>query len=195
ARAAHRTVESRSPGDRCAVGFDARFGDDRSRHLLPDHEADPEKVRGGCEPASVPRQRRNLDRDRGPRARILHHGGARPQHARHLREALQSRRHAGGFPTPAAPHSQATTTVQTGLEETDSDATGSQRRPIRRRHVMTRAVIYARYSSDLQRDASIEDQVRVCKARIKQEAWQLVATYADRAVSGASHLRPGYQKL
>ena len=34
---------------------------------------------------------------------------------------------------------------------------------------MTRAVIYARYSSDNQRDASIEDQVRQCRARIEQE--------------------------
>ena len=58
-----------------------------------------------------------------------------------------------------------------------------------------RAVIYARYSSELQRDASIEDQVRVCKAYIKHEGWQLVATYTDRALSGTSHLRPGYQKL
>ena len=58
-----------------------------------------------------------------------------------------------------------------------------------------RAVIYARYSSDLQRDASIEDQIRVCKQLIKREGWRLVATYTDRALSGASHLRPGYQKL
>ena len=29
-----------------------------------------------------------------------------------------------------------------------------------------RAVIYARYSTDLQREASIEDQVRLCKERI-----------------------------
>src|SRR5262249_48900091 len=58
-----------------------------------------------------------------------------------------------------------------------------------------RAVIYARYSTDLQREASIEDQVRVCKVRIKHEGWHLVATYTDRAVSGASHLRPDYQQL
>ena len=31
--------------------------------------------------------------------------------------------------------------------------------------------IYARYSSDLQRDASIEDQVRLCQARIEHEGW------------------------
>jgi len=32
-----------------------------------------------------------------------------------------------------------------------------------------RAVIYARYSSENQREASIEDQVRLCKARIDPE--------------------------
>ncbi|HWI25854.1 MAG TPA: recombinase family protein [Stellaceae bacterium] len=58
-----------------------------------------------------------------------------------------------------------------------------------------RAAIYARYSSDLQRDASIEDQVRICRTRIEAEGWQLAATYTDHAVSGTSRLRPGYQKL
>jgi DNA invertase Pin-like site-specific DNA recombinase len=60
---------------------------------------------------------------------------------------------------------------------------------------MKRAVIYARYSSDLQRDASIEDQIRNCTAFIGQQGWRLVATYTDRAVSGASFLRPGYQQV
>jgi DNA invertase Pin-like site-specific DNA recombinase len=58
-----------------------------------------------------------------------------------------------------------------------------------------RAVIYARYSSENQRDASIEDQVRLCRERIEREGWRLVSTYTDRAMSGASALRPGYQKL
>src|SRR6266446_2325046 len=58
-----------------------------------------------------------------------------------------------------------------------------------------RAVIYARYSTDLQREASIDDQLRVCRQRIKREGWELVATYSDAASSGASRLRPGYQKL
>jgi site-specific DNA recombinase len=58
-----------------------------------------------------------------------------------------------------------------------------------------RAAIYARYSSENQREASIEDQVRTCKARIKAEGWMVVETYNDHARSGASHLRPGYQKL
>ncbi len=58
-----------------------------------------------------------------------------------------------------------------------------------------RAAIYARYSSDNQREASIEDQVRLCRARIEREGWTVVATYSDHAVSGASRFRPGYQKL
>src|SRR5579863_4409148 len=58
-----------------------------------------------------------------------------------------------------------------------------------------RAAIYARYSTDLQREASIEDQVRVCRQRIDHEGWQFAATYSDAASSGASRLRPGYQKL
>jgi hypothetical protein len=57
------------------------------------------------------------------------------------------------------------------------------------------AAIYARYSTDLQRDASIEDQIRLCRARIDQEGWTLVASYTDHAVSGSIRLRPGYQKL
>src|SRR6202047_2058403 len=58
-----------------------------------------------------------------------------------------------------------------------------------------RAVIYARYSSDLQRDASIEDQVRLCKARIHAEKWTEVGIYTDHAMSGSIRMRPGYQKL
>jgi site-specific DNA recombinase len=57
------------------------------------------------------------------------------------------------------------------------------------------AAIYARYSTDLQRAASIEDQIRSCKARIDQEGWTLAASYTDHAVSGSIRLRPGYQKL
>lgn len=60
---------------------------------------------------------------------------------------------------------------------------------------MTQAAIYARYSSDRQSDASIEDQVRLCEERAKREGYAIVETYADRAVSGASILRPGLQAL
>ncbi|WP_285675023.1 recombinase family protein, partial [Paralimibaculum aggregatum] len=60
---------------------------------------------------------------------------------------------------------------------------------------MTIAAIYARYSSELQRAASIEDQVRVCRQRIEAEGWAAGPVYTDHAASGASHLRPGYQAL
>jgi site-specific DNA recombinase len=58
-----------------------------------------------------------------------------------------------------------------------------------------RAVIYARYSSDQQREASIEDQVRLCKDRIDKEGWTLVQVFRDSAMSGATTLRPGYQAM
>jgi DNA invertase Pin-like site-specific DNA recombinase len=45
-----------------------------------------------------------------------------------------------------------------------------------------------------ERDESIEDQVRLCRARIDREGWEHVTNYTDRATSGASSLRAGYQK-
>ncbi len=60
---------------------------------------------------------------------------------------------------------------------------------------MTRAVIYARYSSDNQRDASIEDQVRQCTKELANLNARCVNTYTDHAISGSTHLRPGYQRL
>ena len=58
-----------------------------------------------------------------------------------------------------------------------------------------RAALYARYSSDNQRDASIEDQLRICRARAEKEGWTVVDSYTDRAISGSSLLRPGVQEL
>ena len=58
-----------------------------------------------------------------------------------------------------------------------------------------RAAIYARYSSDLQSAASIDDQVRLCRKRADTEGWHILEAYADQAMSGASTLRPGYQKM
>jgi site-specific DNA recombinase len=58
-----------------------------------------------------------------------------------------------------------------------------------------RAAIYARFSSDNQSDASIDDQVRVCRARADREGWRVVAVYADYAISGASAHRPQFQAL
>ena len=58
-----------------------------------------------------------------------------------------------------------------------------------------RAVIYARYSSDNQREASIEDQLRLCKERLTREGWELGQVYRDAALSGASRFRPDFQRL
>ena len=60
---------------------------------------------------------------------------------------------------------------------------------------MTRVAIYARYSSDLQTDASIEDQIRICKQRAEREGWKVVEAYTDHGISGASLMRPGVQML
>ena len=58
-----------------------------------------------------------------------------------------------------------------------------------------RAVIYARYSSDNQREASIEDQVRLCEELIVRSGWAASGVYSDAALSGANLLRPGIQSL
>src|SRR6266446_6537453 len=58
-----------------------------------------------------------------------------------------------------------------------------------------RATIYARYSSENQRDASIEDQIEVCRRFVERQGWTLVRGYEDRSISGASRFRPGYQEL
>ena len=57
-------------------------------------------------------------------------------------------------------------------------------------------VIYSRYSSDLQSDASIEDQIRICRERADKEGWTIKDCYSDHAISGASMLlRPAVQQL
>ena len=58
-----------------------------------------------------------------------------------------------------------------------------------------KAALYARYSSDSQRDASIEDQLRLCRSYAERQGWRIVDSYSDRAISGSSLLRPGVQDL
>ncbi|WP_085558422.1 recombinase family protein [Azospirillum agricola] len=61
---------------------------------------------------------------------------------------------------------------------------------------MTRVALYARYSSDNQSAASIEDQFRICREHVGREGWTVAACYHDAAISGASMvLRPGIQAL
>ena len=58
-----------------------------------------------------------------------------------------------------------------------------------------RVAIYARYSSDMQREASIEDQVEICRRYADTHGWRIVDVFSDRAISGANSNRPGYMAM
>ena len=58
-----------------------------------------------------------------------------------------------------------------------------------------KVAIYARYSSDNQRDASIADQLRVCREFAARQEWTVVEQFTDHAISGATLLRSGFQTL
>ena len=62
-------------------------------------------------------------------------------------------------------------------------------------HQTVRAGVYARYSSDNQSDASIDDQVEVCRRYAEVRGWEIVKVYPDRALSGASRFRPAFQQM
>jgi len=57
------------------------------------------------------------------------------------------------------------------------------------------AVIYARYSSHAQREESIEGQLRECQAYARRENISIVGEYIDRAVSGRTDEREGFQRM
>ncbi len=58
-----------------------------------------------------------------------------------------------------------------------------------------KAVIYARYSSDNQREESIEGQLRECKEYAEYNDITVVGTYIDRAMSAKTDNRPNFQKM
>jgi DNA invertase Pin-like site-specific DNA recombinase len=58
-----------------------------------------------------------------------------------------------------------------------------------------KVAIYARYSSENQRDASIADQFRVCREFAQRQGWHVAAEFSDHAVSGATIMRPGFQAM
>ena len=59
---------------------------------------------------------------------------------------------------------------------------------------MTVAAIYARFSSDNQRDESIEIQVERCTEVIDRERWQLGEVYTDFAMTGTNDERPAFRR-
>ncbi|MGQ3488081.1 recombinase family protein [Roseovarius pacificus] len=58
-----------------------------------------------------------------------------------------------------------------------------------------RIAIYARFSSTMQSEASIEDQTRLCLEQAERLGGSVVGTFSDMALSGASMHRPGLESL
>ncbi len=58
-----------------------------------------------------------------------------------------------------------------------------------------KAVIYARYSSDNQREESIEGQIRECTAYADYNDLEIIGTYIDRAYSARTDNRPEFQRM
>ena len=58
-----------------------------------------------------------------------------------------------------------------------------------------KGVIYARYSSDHQREESIEGQIRECTAFAEKNGITLLHNYIDRAYSAKTDNRPAFQEM
>ena len=58
-----------------------------------------------------------------------------------------------------------------------------------------KAVIYARYSSDNQREESIDGQLRECKKFAEYNGITIIGEYIDRAFSAKTDNRPEFQRM
>ena len=58
-----------------------------------------------------------------------------------------------------------------------------------------KAVIYTRYSSDNQREESIEGQIRECTAFAEKNGITILKHYIDRAYSAKTDNRPEFQRM
>lgn len=58
-----------------------------------------------------------------------------------------------------------------------------------------KAVIYARYSSDNQTEASIEGQLRECMEFAEHTGIDVIGNYIDRALSAKTDNRPEFQRM
>jgi site-specific DNA recombinase len=58
-----------------------------------------------------------------------------------------------------------------------------------------KAALYARYSTDKQSEASVEDQFRVAEQIATRDGYSVVARFHDRAISGGTSKRDGYQAM
>ncbi|MCP4826871.1 MAG: recombinase family protein [Shimia sp.] len=58
-----------------------------------------------------------------------------------------------------------------------------------------RVAVYARYSSDLQKATSIEDQIAMAERFCARQGWTIVEVFEDREQSGKDMRRPGFQAM
>ena len=56
---------------------------------------------------------------------------------------------------------------------------------------MTNAILYARYSTALQSQDSVDDQLRLLRERAEREGWEVADEQSDPAISGTIRNRPG----
>lgn len=61
--------------------------------------------------------------------------------------------------------------------------------------IKMKAVIYARFSTDKQSDSSIEDQARNCLRYAERSGMTITSRFEDKAISGASKNRPGFDAM
>lgn len=61
--------------------------------------------------------------------------------------------------------------------------------------VRPKAVLYGRYSSHNQKDASIEQQFRECRQFAESRDIQIIGEYADHALTGKTDKRPEFQRM
>ena len=60
---------------------------------------------------------------------------------------------------------------------------------------LSRAAIYGRYSSHLQKDTSIEQQFTEIRKYCRDNDIYIVSEYADRGISGTTDERPEFQRM
>lgn len=58
-----------------------------------------------------------------------------------------------------------------------------------------KTAIYARYSTDKQNEASVDDQFRECERLAERYGFEVIERFHDAAISGGTTERPGYQAM
>ena len=53
---------------------------------------------------------------------------------------------------------------------------------------MLRVCLYARFSTDNQKESSVDDQFRICRLRVESNGWREVAAYSVMAISRSTRV-------